>query len=400
MATQPGATTALVIGGGFGGSYAAKGLAHRGIATTLVDANGFQTFQPMLYQAATGIIDRTDVEFPLNELRDVTVVTARVRAVDTATTTVTLDDGRALSADYLVLATGASVNFFGVSGAPDHALPLYTSADAQAIKSRIQALVEAQARFHVTVIGAGATGVEVSGAITDILDYVLPRTYPEFRREQVDLQLVDAASEPLAHMSAASQEYARTVLTGVGVTFHLGRRVTGVSPTEVTLDDGTVLPSDLTVWAGGLTVHLPSISPVPVLTHGGRVVIDADLRIPGVPNVYVVGDASADNRNPLPQLGSVAKQQGIAAAKAIHRQIKGEQPRRFDYRDMGDMAMVRHDAAVVEVGPHHKEIDGRLSYLMWLGLHTYLLPGDQHRVDAVRAWVHEQVTGTSRFLRD
>lgn len=392
--------TAIVVGGGFGGTYAAKGLARHGIETTLVDANGFQTFQPMLYQAATGIISPSDIRFPLDDLSGVSVVASRAAAIDTTNARVTLADGRVLNADYLVLATGASVNFFGVSGAADYALPLYTSADAAAIKARIQTLVEARQKFSITVIGAGATGVEITGALSDILDYVLPRTFPTFRREHVDLQIVDHASEPLAHMSTAGQSYARRILTDAGVAFHLGREVVTVTPEQVTLDDGTALRSDLTIWAGGLRVTLPSLTPAPELTRGGRVVIDETLRIPGSDRTYCIGDAAAHADQPLPQLGSVAKQQGIAVAHSIRRHIKGEHPKSFAYRDLGDMAMVRHDAAVVEVGPHHQEVSGKMSYLMWLGLHTYLLPGDQHRLDAVRSWVHEQVTGKSQFLRD
>ena len=160
---------------------------------TLVDANGFQTFQPLLYQAATGLVDRADVEFPLSEIAGVDVVTGQVVAVDLDARSVTLDDGRSLSGDHLVLATGTVVNYFGVDGAAETALPLYTSADARAIKARLQQLVSPTGSFSVVVVGAGATGVEVTGAITDVVTEILPNTYPAFRTENIAVHLVDRA---------------------------------------------------------------------------------------------------------------------------------------------------------------------------------------------------------------
>jgi NADH dehydrogenase len=388
----------IVVGGGFGGLYAARTAAKHGLRVALVDADGHQTFQPLLYQVATGLLPVDVIDYPLREVHAVQAVTARVATIDLNACSVATEDGRVLVADRLVIATGAAVNFFGVPGADQHALPLYTDRDAEAIKARIGHLVDSQSAFDVVVVGAGATGVEVTGALGDVIGSVLPRTNPAFRGESVTIHMVDHASAPLAHMSVESQEYARKVLTEQGVVLHLGSSVASVDADGVTLGDGTRIPAGMVVWAGGLTVHLPSMSPSPTTTHGGRLVVDSSLRLPGFPDVYAIGDCAADATSPLPQLGSVAKQQGLHVGESLSLQSKGHEPKAFHYKDMGVMAMLRHDRAVVEAGGRHTQIDGITAYAMWLGLHAVLLPDDRDRLDAVHAWVHEWATDTSRFL--
>ncbi len=391
----------LIVGGGFGGYYAAHELSRHKIPVAVIDTRGYQTFQPLLYQAATGLIEPDDLDFHLSEMKRVTSVADTVTAVDVAAPAVSTASGVTVTCDQLVLAPGATVDFFGVTGAADHTFPLYTGADARAIKDRLQSLfLHGDGPVRIAVVGAGATGVEITGALVDVTQEILPRTFPDSPKRSVELNLIDHGTAPLRSMSAESQQTAQTVLTDAGVVFHLGRDVTAVSDQGVTLDDGTSVPSDLTVWAGGLSVQGPQLDPEPTRGHGGRILIDADLRLPGHEGVYCIGDAAADRENPLPQLGSVAKQQGLHAGRSIRRQREGKTPQPFRYRDMGDMAMIRHDQAVVEMGRHHREVTGTPAYGMWLGLHAYLLPGESNRLEALHDWVHELSTGTSQFLTD
>jgi len=389
--------TATIVGGGFGGYYAAHELHRRGIAVTLVDESGSQTFQPLLYQAATGLIRPSDIEFPLAELDGVEVVAQRAAAADLPSRTVTLADGTTLAADHLLLATGAAVNFFGVSGAAQHAFPLYTGADAARIKAQLERLVTAGDPFSIVVVGAGDTGVEVTGALLDVLEFALPRAFPNFSRDRATVHLVDHGKAPLAHMSAGSQRYAHDQLEAAGVHFHLGASVTQVNAAGVLLDGTTRLDSALVIWAGGLTVSTPSLTPKPT-TDRGRILVDEYLRLPGTAGVYALGDCAADAHAPLPQLGAVAKQQGLYLGKTIAAVVQGKQPKPFKYRDMGDLAMVRSGAAVVELDGGHLKLDGPSAFTMWLGLHAYLLPGQHHRVDAVHGWVHEWRTHSAEFL--
>ena len=406
----------IVVGGGFAGYYAARGLG-RHARVTLIDTNGFQTFQPLLYQVATGLMDPGNVRYPLADLEHVTAVRATVTAVDLAQRRVTLagpvvagtadESGSvpasavtSLTADYLVLCPGARVNFFGVPGAAQFALPLYTLGNAIAIKRRLQELVMAKEPFSVVVVGAGATGVEITGALLDSLEVLLPRAYPMFRPDLVTVQMVDRADVPLSPMSEDSQRCAAAALTQAGVRMHLGRSATAVTADTVTLDDGTALPAQLTIWAGGLSVHAPDISPPPATGHSGRISVDDTLRLPGFDNVFCLGDAAANQHTPLPQRGSVAKQQGSHTAHTIRRLIKGKVAKPFSYRDLGTMAMIRHDSAVVEAGPQHHQIDGHPAYLMWLALHAYLLSVSLYKEESVHTWVHERISDSSSFMFD
>ena len=391
----------LIVGGGFGGYYAAHDLTHHGLPVAIVDTTGHQTFQPLLYQAATGLLEPDDLDFPLSSMADVTSIADRVTHVDLGTMTVTTQNGVEITCDHLVLGTGAQVDFFGVVGAAENALPLYTGADARAIKQRIQQSVfRSEDPIHAVVVGAGATGVEITGALVDVFHDVLPRSFAQFAGRKVEIHIVDRAAEPLSAMSAQSSRFAEKTLDAAGVVFHLGRTVSRVDATSVQLDDGTTLPSDITIWAGGLSVGAPTIEPAPQRGHGGRLVVEHDLRLPGSASVYCIGDAAADRTAPLPQLGSVAKQQGTHVGHSIRRQRRGKEPEPFRYRDMGDMAMVRHDRAVVEMGEHHHEVTGAPAYAMWLGLHAYLLPGERNRVETLHDWAHELSTGKSQFLTD
>jgi NADH dehydrogenase len=388
----------VVVGGGFGGRYAAKELARHGVEVTLIDTNGYQTFQPMLYQAATGITAVDDIKYPLTDVPKVKALTDTVASIDFDNSTVTLASGSTVTAEYIVIATGASVNFFGTPGAAQYALPLYTVDDAVRIGQRGFELLKSKSAFSIAVVGAGATGIEISGAMIDTLYDLYPRTFPGFKREDVTVHIIDRGEAPLAHMSESSQQYAHEVLTKAEVNFHLGRGVTEVTATAVTLDDGSTLDADMTIWAGGLTVRLPSLQPMPDADKHGRVLIDPDLRITGQPRAYCIGDVSADRNNALPQLGSVAKQQGLAVSHAIRRQLKGEEPKPFKYEDMGTMAMIRHDAATVDIGSSSHTVNGAVAFTMWLGLHAYLLPGEEHRLQAVRSWAYETMTGKSKYL--
>ena len=388
----------LIVGGGFAGLYAAKAAARHLSRVVIVDSSGVQTFQPLLYQVASGLLPVDVVNYPLDHTRGVEVVQAEVKDIDLERTAVTTTDGRTLTATRLVIATGARVNFFGVEGAAQFALPLYTAVDARDITTRLQRLVEAERDFDVVIVGAGATGIELAGILGEVIRDILPRTYPRLRGEDVTVHVVDQADAPLAHMSSASQAYARKVLEGAGVIFHLGESVSSVQADGVTLADGKRLLAGMVVWAGGLSANVPSSTPPLATGEDGRVLIDSTLRIAGRPDIYCVGDCAADVSDPLPQLGSVAKQQGIHVAHSIHRQTQGREPKPFAYRDRGTMAMLGHDRAVVELGPKHLEIEGALAAAMWLGVHAVLLPDEHSRSEAVHDWIHEWATKKSSFL--
>ncbi len=389
----------VIVGGGFGGYYAARELTRRKIPVTLIDSSGYQTFQPLLYQAATGLIDPDNLDFDLADIELVSSIPQTVTSIDLENQVVTLADGQQVVSDYLVLATGAAVNFFGTPGAADHSFPLYTGADAKAIKAKLREIgMNRSDDIKVVVVGGGATGVEITGAILDVFTRVLPRTFPDSGEWTVDLHIVDLGDALLASMSEEGQDFAAETLTKAGVTLHLGKRVVEVTEDGVNLEDGTSLPSHITIWAGGLTPNAPELQPAPEQGHGGRFVVQPNMTLPNYENIYCVGDMAIVPDDVLPQLGSVAKQQGLFVGKSIKQQRDGKESAEFSYRDMGDMAMVRCRAAVVEIGRNHHVVTGIAAFTMRLGLHAYLLPGDRNRFETVRNWLHTLSTGKSAAI--
>jgi NADH dehydrogenase len=394
-------TTVLIAGGGFAGVACAKQLAKHEVDVVLLDRNNYHQFQPMLYQVATAQVAAYDIARPLHGIfsRDKTVDIRRtaVTSIDPEGPSVTMADGKTLSADYLVVAAGAQPNFFGTPGAAEHAFPLYSLNDAEQLRSRILAVLNATAaspelveRGSLTfvIVGGGPTGVETAGALAESLRDVIPEHYKSLAKA-AEVHLVDLGDVLLAPFSDKAHAYVHNRLERDGVRIHLGVGVKEVLPDRVLLTDGTEILTRTVVWGGGEkaadivdTAGLPS-------GRGGRIDVQRDLTVPGHPRVYVLGDAAnipdADGAI-LPQLGSVAQQSGAWAAKNILDDIAGKDRKPFHYKDKGIMAMIGRNAAVAEMGKHRHEVEGPVAFAAWLGVHAMLLSGVRNRVDTFIAW--------------
>ena len=390
----------IVVGGGFAGVAAAQHLARQGVQVLLVDKNNYHQFQPLLYQVGTAQIGVSEVARPLRAIfrrhRSVRVLVSEVEAVDAAAKTVTLADGTLCRAKVLVVAVGAEPNFFGIPGAAEHSYPMYSLHDAVRLGARMVAdldradsLTEQHHDLGLIVVGGGATGVELAGAVADNLRSAVPKLFSEEFAQATKVHLVDMIPTVLAPFSDSSQSYAREQLSKMGVDLRLGVGVTEVRPDGVTLKDGSTISGSLVVWAGGLKASaLIAESGMPQ-GKGGRIDVDSDLTAPGFPGVYVLGDAAnivdAQGRA-LPQLGSVAQQSGKWAARNIRADLTGGSRQPFRYRDKGIMAMIGRGAAVAEVGPRRRVLHGPLAFVAWLGVHAALLSGVWQRVGAVASW--------------
>jgi len=379
----------VIIGAGFAGLSAVSRLRKTKIRVTVVDKNLYSTFQPLLYQVATGGLNPGDVSYPVGGFtakRSARYIRDDLTEIDTANRTVRLAGGRELDYDYLILATGVSANYFGVPGAAENTFGLYSRADAIVLRDHIMNGVErisadptGQREFAVTVVGGGATGVELAGTLGELRRDVMKATFPDVDPERVHVRLVEMAPQLLMPFNPKLREYTRKQLADRGVDIRLNTEIREVLPDCVKLGDGTSLPSDLTVWAAGVAAPDAAKNLGLPQGRGGRVLVDADLRVQGTDRIFAAGDIALHADNPSPQLAQPALQEGKHAAEQIIRLIAGQETVPFSYHDKGIMATIGRRSAVVEL-PRGARFTGTVAWFAWLGLHLVYLLGYRNRI--------------------
>ena len=392
----------LVLGGGFAGIGAAQQLKKSDADIVVVDKHDYHTFQPLLYQVATGLLGRSAVGHPIRDLfhkqDNVRIHQDRVSAIDLEARRVTFDELEPLTYDYLVLGLGAEVNFFGVEGAADHAFPLYTLSDAVRLKEHLlrtweqadrkPALIDDGA-LNIVVVGGGPTGVETAGALAELYNGVFRKDYPDIKASDASIMLVEAGPEIFPMFKDDLRTYTKEALTKRGVEVQTGEVVESITPQRVTLKSGTELSAHTLVWGAGLQGNALVQSLGLELERGNRIGVDEELRIPAHPGVYAVGDVAAitdaKTSQVLPQLGSVAQQSGEHAGKTIAQRIAGKETKPFKYRDKGTMAAIGRGAAVVQF-LRGKTMKGKKAQLTWGTVHLALLPTNEDRARAIVSW--------------
>jgi NADH dehydrogenase len=383
---QPDAPHVIIVGAGFGGLSAVGGLRKAGMRVTIVDRNLYSTFQPLLYQVATGGLNPGDISYPVGGFavpRQARYIRGDLATIDATGRRVTLADGRELSYDYLILATGVSAAHFGVKGAAEYTCGLYTRADAIVLRDRImngfERLSEYGGEFAITVVGGGATGVELAGTLAELRGAALSAAFPDVNPSGVRVRLVEMAPSLLMPFHPSLREYASRQLAQRGVDIRLGTRILEVQPDCVVLAEGQSLPSDLTVWAAGISGP-PAVAAWNVPQgKGGRILVGPDLQVQGHDRIFAVGDIALNPNDPVPQLAQPALQEGRHAAAQIARLARGEQTKPFSYHDKGIMATIGRRSAVVQLarGPR---VTGTPAWFAWLGLHLVYLLGYRNRV--------------------
>jgi NADH dehydrogenase len=408
MSTATARPRVLIIGGGFAGVGAAQKLKDSDAEVVLVDRHDYHTFQPLLYQLATGLLDRTAVGHSLRDLLEghgnATIHKASVTAVDLDGRTVSFDDMAPISYDYLVFGLGAQVNFFGTEGAAEHAFPMYTLPHAVRLKDHLLERWEAADKdpslvadgaLNVVVVGGGPTGVETAGAIAELYRGDLAKDYRNVAEDDARITLVEAGPEIFAMFKPNLREYTAKALAKRTVDVKTGMAVSSVSPTRVTLKSGDVLAAHTLVWGAGLQGNELVQSLGLELQRGNRIGVGPDLTLPDHPEVYVIGDVAAitDSKieQVLPQLGSVALQSGEHAGETIAKRIAGKKTKPFAYRDKGTMATIGRGAAVVQF-LRGRTMKGAKAQLAWGTVHLALLPTNEDRAKAVVSWVGAAMT--------
>jgi len=392
----------LVLGGGFGGLGAVKKLEDADADVVLIDAHDYHTFQPLLYQLATGLLEPSAVGHALRDLvhdqENATVHMTSVTAIDLEKREVQLAEMAPLTYDVLVLALGAEVTFFGTEGAAEHAFPMYTLSDAVRLKDHLLARWEAADKdpslvddgaLNVVVVGGGPTGVESAGAIAELYRSDFAKDYPEIPQEKARVILVEAGPTVFAMFKPNLQAYATEALQQRTVEVVTGERVASVAPTRVTLKSGESIAAHTLVWGAGLQGNKLVQSLGLDLERGNRIGVGPDLTVTGHPDVYAVGDGAAitdaKTGQVLPQLGSVALQSGEHVGETIARRLKGKEPKPFKYRDKGTMATIGRRAAVVQM-LGGRTMKGTKAQLAWGTVHLALLPTNEDRAKAIVDW--------------
>jgi NADH dehydrogenase len=386
-----GAPRVVVVGMGFGGLATVSTLTRAGLRVTLVDRDVYSTFQPLLYQVATGGLNPSDVAYPLRGFAHkygARFHRGELRHVDADARTITLADGEQLPYDYLILATGVAAAYYGVTGADKHSFALYTRRDAVALRDQIMAGLEQLSdaergrETSITVVGGGATGVELAGTLAELRNIALATAFPEIDRSRVHIKLVERAPALLAGYVPSLREYAHQQLLDRGVEVRLNTTIQEITADHVVLADGERLHSDLTVWAAGVSGPETARDWGVPLGRGGRVEVGSDLRVSGQDRIFAIGDIALTGDHPVPQLAQPALQMGRFAAEQVVRLVAGRPAARFTYHDKGILATIGRRSAVVQL-PYHVRIRGTLAWFAWLGLHIVTLLGNRNRISAL-----------------
>ena len=388
----------VIVGGGFGGLYAAQALAHADARITLVDRRNHHLFQPLLYQVATAGLSAPDIATPIRSIlrrqRNTTVLLANVTAVDPARRIVQTDRGP-LAYDALILAPGTVHTWFGHDDWAAFAPGLKDVEDAIEIRRRIllafenaeQESDEARRRAWLTfaIVGAGPTGVELAGAIEEIAKRTLAKDFRNFDPASARVILIDTAPRVLATFSEHLSAKAADILKARGIELLLGRRVTGIDAAGVAMGDVRI-ESRTVLWAAGVRSSPLGATLGAPLDKGGRVLVAPDLSVPGRPETFVIGDLCAFQQDGdwLPGVAQPAIQEGQHAAKNALKLLAGQPTLPFRYQDRGIMATIGRAAAVARVGRF--EFAGRLAWMLWVGIHIWYLIGFRNRLVVMLEW--------------
>jgi NADH:ubiquinone reductase (H+-translocating) len=389
----------VIVGGGFGGLYAARALKRAEVQVTLVDRRNHHLFQPLLYQVAMAALSPGDIASPirwvLRRQRNVEVLLAEAQAVDVQTRRLKLDDGE-LDYDYLILATGATHAYFGRDDWRTIAPGLKTLEDALDVRRRVllaferaerpMSPAERQPLLTFVVVGGGPTGVEMAGALAEMSRQSLARDFRHFDPGSARVVLLEGGSSILPAFPERLRRSAHRDLEALGVEVRVESIVTDLAPGQVWIGD-EVLHAETVIWAAGVAASALGRTVSAPLDRAGRVRITPELTLPGVPNVFVIGDlASLDGSDghPLPGVAQVAIQMGRHAARNIVRAIERQPLRAFAYRDLGTMATIGRASAVADFG--RVQLSGWIAWLAWLFVHIMNLIGFRNRVAVLVQW--------------
>lgn len=402
----------VIVGGGLGGLRLAEDLYGSGMQVVLIDRNNFHQFPPLIYQIASAGIDPSSISFPFRQIfrkrKDFYFRMAEARMVDTEKKILQTSIGK-IDYDYLVLAAGATTNFFGNKNIEEWAIPMKTVPEAMGLRNALlsnfeRALTcateeERQELLNVVIVGGGATGVEIAGALSEMKRYVIPYDYPDMDSSLMHIYLIEAGDRLLAGMSQDSSKKAYDFLKSMGVDIQFGKMVTDYRDHKVIMKDGTEIPTRTFLWVSGIRANaMPGISE-DHLGRGFRFKVDQFNRIPGLNDVFAIGDQCLQTTDPAypnghPQVAQVAIQQAKNLAKNIKRINEGHADDNsltpFKYNNLGSMATIGRNKAVVEIGKFHSQ--GFFAWILWLVVHLRSILGVKNKMMVLLNWLWKYVS--------
>lgn len=401
----------VIVGGGLGGLRLAEDLYGSGMQVVLIDKNNFHQFPPLIYQIASAGIDPSSISFPFRQIfrkrKDFYFRMAEARMVDTEKKILQTSIGK-IDYDYLVLAAGATTNFFGNKNIEEWAIPMKTVPEAMGLRNALlsnleRALTcateeERQELLNVVIVGGGATGVEIAGALAEMRRYVIPYDYPDMDSSLMHIYLIEAGDRLLAGLSQESSQKAYEFLKSMGVDIQFGKMVTDYRDHKVIMKDGTEIPTRTFLWVSGIRANaMPGIDESH-MGRGFRFKVDEFNCIQGVEDVFVIGDqclqtSDAAYPNGHPQVAQVAIQQAKNLAKNLKLIVKGADSSEltaFRYKNLGSMATIGRNKAVVEIGKFRSQ--GFFAWVLWLVVHLRSILGVKNKVMVLLNWLWKYVS--------
>jgi NADH dehydrogenase len=416
MSKQIGTPKVVIVGGGFGGLYAAKALRNKPVSVTLIDRKNHHTFQILLYQVATGVLSPGEVATPLrralSRAKNVEVILGEAVEIDTQSRKVKLLSGTELEFDYLIVAAGARHAYFGHGEWEEKAPGLKTIEDATEIRRRIlQAFESAESEafltrsppsLHFAIIGGGPTGVELAGAIADLSRNAMAKDFRVIDPTKARISIFEGSPRVLGMYSEKLSAEAKKQLEELGVEVHINSIVSAIEDGRIKVGEDWI-PTTVTLWATGVAASPLGKQLSTGTDRAGRVPVRPDLSIPNDKNIFVIGDLASlkDVSGAIvPGLAQAATQEGKATSANILRDLRGEERLPFKYLNKGTMATIGHNRAVLQIGKF--ELSGYIARLMWSVVHIFLLEGTRNRIMVLREWLWARYTRerSARLITD
>jgi len=389
----------VILGGGFGGLAAARAL-YKSAEVTVVDRHNFQTFLPLLYQVSTAGLAADHVAYPIRGALRKTDIKFRMGSpisVDHKNKEVKLDSSEVLKFDHLIVALGSVSADFGIPGVNEYALGMKTVHEALTIRAEIMRRFEDLCRFEdetklsISVIGGGPTGVEMAGAIAELIRGPLKSDQAK-AAANIQVSLIEAGSRLLPPFAPSLSERTKKDLEKLGVKVMLNTAVKAIEHRKIILKDDSVLNSEITIWAAGVKGS-DAMAQLNLPTNGNRVAVEPTMQVKNYPNIWALGDiagALGKDGRPLPMVAPVAIQQGKFIAKQIARLISNKPLTDFKYLDKGSMATIGRNKAIVQV--RGLKIAGPIAWLIWLWLHLFYLLGGRNKIGTMADWTWNYLT--------